>query len=101
MRRGLAWPALGLLSLIGACGFQQVRGTPAKLSVAAEPPTASVYVDERYVATAQAIEARPRAFRPGMHRVTLEAPGFFPHDVEVELTPGVTTLRIALRAIPP
>ncbi|MEO0324363.1 MAG: PEGA domain-containing protein [Myxococcota bacterium] len=96
MRRA-AW----LLLALGACGFQQVAGTPAKLSVVAEPPTASVYVDERYVATAQAIEARPRTFPPGTHRVTLEAPGHFPHDVEVELTPGVTTLRIALRPIPP
>ena len=70
------------------------------LKVIAVPETARVYVDERFVASAQVLEGRPRALRPGTHYVTVKAPGYFPHDLEVELTPGETVLRIRLEPVP-
>lgn len=89
------------LLLLCACGFQNVRETPTRLQVIAEPEAARVYVDERFVATARVLAARPRQLRPGPHQLTLRAPGYFPHDVDVELPPGTTTVRIRLRPVPP
>lgn len=110
----LAWPFHGLsrpLTLVGlgllgllhpACGYGTMpRSEAAQLRVIAEPPEARIYVDERFVATGRALAQRPRAFEAGSHRLTIEAPGFFPHDLEVALKPGVTTLRVTLRPIPP
>jgi len=92
--------ALASLLLFASCGVQNVREPPARLQVIAEPENARVYVDERYMATARVLERRPQQLRTGPHRVTIEAPGFFPHDVEVDLPSGTTTIRISLRAVP-
>lgn len=93
--------ALVLLVLFGACGYQNTRREPAKLQVIAEPEEARVYVDERFVASARVLAQRPRELRAGSHRVTITAPGYFPHDVAVDLPSGTTTIRISLRAVPP
>jgi len=74
---------------------------PAELAVVAEPETASVYVNERFAGTATVLAARPEKLVPGVHFVTIRAPGFFPHDLRLELPPGRTTVRIRLRPIPP
>jgi len=90
------------LALLGASGcYQQTRPEPAKLQVIAQPEEARVYVDEAFVASARVLEGRPRRIRPGRHRITITAPGHFPHDVEVDFPAGTTTIRIALRPIPP
>ena len=87
--------------LAAACGYQNTRREPAKLQVIAEPEEARVYVDERFVASARVLAQRPRELRAGAHRVTITAPGYFPHDVAVDLPSGTTTIRISLRAVPP
>ncbi|MEM9067508.1 MAG: PEGA domain-containing protein [Myxococcota bacterium] len=91
---------LGVLSTL-RCGYSQVRGQPARLQVIAEPEDARVYVDERFVASARVLAQRPRELSPGSHRLSIQAPGYFPHDVAVELPAGTTTVRISLRPIPP
>ena len=90
-----------LTALLVACGAAKpVPTQPASLRVVAEPPTATVQVDERFVGAARVLDARPAPVGPGKHRVTLEAPGYFPHDLEVTLAPGVTTVEVKLRAVP-
>lgn len=84
-----------------ACGGARVAPEPALLRVIAEPETAAVYVDDRFVGSARVLRLRPEALRPGVHFVTLQAPGHFPHDVEVSLPEGETTVRVRLRAVPP
>ncbi len=97
VRRALEFVlAVSLLS----CGYQNVRETPARLQVIAEPEEASVYVDERFAASARVLAQRPRSVRTGSHRITIRAPGYFPHDVEVDLPAGTTTIRISLRPVP-
>lgn len=94
---GLAW-----LAILGSgCAYPTAQPTRAKLRVIAEPADARVYVDERFVASARVLARRPRELRPGRHRLTFQAPGYFPHDVAVDLPPGTTTIRISLRPIPP
>jgi len=97
MRRALG---VGLLLLAG-CGMQGQQSLPARLRIIAIPASAGVYVDDRFAASAQVFDARPRELRPGVHHITLEAPGYFPHDLELELPSGTTTVRVRLLAVPP
>jgi hypothetical protein len=99
LRRALV-AALVFVAL-GGCGMQGVETTPAKLRVIAEPKTASVYVDDRYLGSAQVLEARPQPLDSGDHLVTVRAPDYFPHDFKVTLQPGTTTVEVSLRPIPP
>ncbi len=95
MRIALLW------SLVAACGPVAVVETPARLEVIAEPETARVFVDERFLASARVLAVRPRELPTGAHHLTITAPGYFPHDIEVNLPSGTTTIRIALRPVPP
>jgi hypothetical protein len=93
----LAWS----LALLACGGAQRVRERPASLRVVAVPAHATVQVDERFVGAARVLEKQPALLERGKRRVTIEAPGYFPHDLEVELVPGVTTVEIQLRPVPP
>jgi len=93
---------LALIVAASACaGTQKPKGPPAELRVIAEPVSASVQVDECFVGAARVLDKRPAKLSPGPKRITIEAPGYFPHDISVELPPGVTTLNIKLRPVPP
>jgi hypothetical protein len=89
------------VALVACGGAHKPKGRPAELRALVEPPTAIIQVDEKFVGSARVLDKRPAPLAPGKHRVTVEAPGYFPHDVEVELVPGVTTLQLKLRALPP
>jgi hypothetical protein len=100
-RLALASAALGVLFALPGCGASVVRPEPARLRVVTVPERASVYVDDRFAGTGRVLAQRPVAFAPGVRYVTVQADGYYPHDVAVTLPPGLTTLRIALRAVPP
>lgn len=99
--RPLSLFALLLLGASACAGAQKPKGPPAELRVVAEPESASVQVDERFVGTARVLDKRPAKVSPGRKHVTIEAVGYFPHDLEVDLPTGVTTLKIKLRPVPP
>lgn len=96
--------ALALLIglLLASCGARQ---TPpprvAELRTLVEPSTARVQVDEQFVGAARVLAQRPARLSLGRHRITIEAPGYFPHDLELDLAAGVTKVEVKLRAIPP
>ncbi len=88
--------------VLAACGgAQHPREKPAQLRVLAVPATATVQVDERFVGAARVLAKQPATVSPGKHRVTVEAPNYFPHDIELDLPAGVTSLEIKLRPVPP
>jgi hypothetical protein len=94
--------ALSCLLLAGACaGTQKPKGPPAELRVVAEPDSATVQVNERFVGAARVLDKRPAKLTPGLKHVTVEAPGYFPHDFAADLPAGVTTVKIKLRPVPP
>ncbi|MCB9623814.1 MAG: PEGA domain-containing protein [Sandaracinus sp.] len=95
-RRGFAILALGLL---GAC-YGNLRPTPAVLRVEVVPDDARVLLDDVFVARARVTAVRPKEVAPGRHRLTVEAPGYFPHDLDLDLPSGETNVRIELRPIP-
>lgn len=90
-----------LSTLLTACaGIQKIPRPAAELRVIAEPPSATVHVNERFVGAARVLDKKPAQLRPGPKRVTVEAPGYFPHDFEVDLRSGVTTVNVKLRKVP-
>jgi hypothetical protein len=89
------------LAVAAACGATAPPREQAQLRIVAEPATASIYVDDRFVATARRIARRPEPLRIGVHHVTVSAPGHFPHDLELDLPAGLTTVDVSLRPIPP
>lgn len=91
---------LGALCL-GACGGAQRAPEPARVRFIVEPETARVYNEDRFVGAARVLARRPEAFRPGVRHFTITADGYFPHDVELDLPSGLTTVRLRLRPIPP
>jgi hypothetical protein len=93
---------LPLLVILAACsGIQRIPDPPAELRIVAEPPTAIVYVNERFAGAARVLDKKPAHMKPGKKRITVQAPGYFPHDFEVDLPSGVTKIDIKLRPIPP
>lgn len=90
-----------MLPLQSACGGGGIAPTrPAELRVIATPDTATVYLDERFLGAARVLAVRPKSVPKGRHRLTVQAPGHFPHDLELELEPGETKVEISLRPIP-
>jgi hypothetical protein len=92
--------ALALLAL-GCAKKDMIAPEPARLRVVTAPPNASVYVDGHYFGRATVLSVEPKALAPGVHLMTVEAEDHFPHDMELDLPPGATTIRIELRPIPP
>jgi hypothetical protein len=89
------------LFLLSCAKEGTVAPEPARLKVVANPPTASVYIDGHYFGRATVLSQEPKALAPGIHLMTVSAEDHFPHDMELDLPRGLTTLEIALRPIPP
>ena len=105
MRRAVVALAAALLAtsactLLASCSGAAVRPEAAQLRVIARPDTAEVLVEGRYVGLGRTLAVRPVTLRPGTHHVTVQARGFFPHDLELPLPAGETVVRIALRPVP-
>ena len=94
----------GVLTVLAAAGGSLLllflAAPVAELRVVAVPEDAVVQVNEQFVGSARVLAKRPTRLTPGKKRVTVEAPGYFPHDLEVVLEKGVTTVQIKLRPIP-
>lgn len=99
---GVRLAALALGMTLLACAKKDVvRDEPARLKVVATPDDASVYVDGHYFGRAKVLAVEPKALVPGVHLMTVQASDHFPHDLELDLPPGTTTVDIMLRPIPP
>jgi hypothetical protein len=73
----------------------------AYLKVVAEPRQTTVYSNDRFLGSAHLLQKQPKALPPGTKYLTFKAPGYFPHDVQVKLPVGETTVKVKLRPIPP
>ncbi len=87
--------------LLAACaGAPRPREAQAQVRFEIQPEGARVTSDEQFVGSARVLSTTPATFRPGLRRFTITAEGHFPHDLETELSPGLTTIAVRLRAIP-
>jgi hypothetical protein len=100
-RMGMRAAALVALLALGCVKQGAVAPEPARLKVLATPPSASVYIDGHYFGRATVLSQEPKPLAPGLHLMTVQADDHFPHDIELKLPPGLTTLEITLRPIPP
>ena len=68
------------------------RPRATRLTIYAEPPDAAVYLDDRFIGTAEEAAGQPRGFRvsPGVHTVTVSRPGYKDRTVEVTVVSGKT-----------
>lgn len=92
--------ALGFV-LVAGCGGAQRAPEPARARFVITPESARVYSDERFLGTGRVLDARPFQTRPGVRRFSITADGYFPHDLEVDLPSGTTTIELRLRPVPP
>lgn len=90
--------ALLLVTMLGACAPQAKAPETYAFRIVGEPRFASVTVDERTYPLATVAMGAVRLTR-GTHRVSVEAPGYLPHDQIVEAT-GPVVLEIKLVPIP-
>jgi hypothetical protein len=65
-------------------------------------PKATVTIDEMYIGSLAMVKQRGVALPPGKHRITVEAPGYFPWDrlVHVQQADPPVFLDVRLRRIP-
>ena len=66
------------------------------------PVDATVIIDDEPLGSLEFVAAHGVALPPGIHYVTVSAPGFFPWDREVtaKLGSGVISLEVALTRVP-
>lgn len=93
--------ALALVVSAGCGGSRASTEATGQVRFVITPETARIYTDEHFVGTARVLSVRPADFRVGPRRFTITADGYFPHDLEVELVPGTTTVEVSLRPVPP
>ncbi len=82
-----------------ACG----NSAPAKtvsLRLVGTPPDARVVIDDQPMGSLQLVVAHGVALPPGPHRVTVEAPGYFPMDRIVEAKEGQGAIRLEVALVP-
>ena len=92
--------ALAVLSA-GCANKHTVAVEPARLRIIATPINASIYIDGHYFGRATVLGREPKALAPGVHLMTVQADDHFPHDMELDLPKGLTTIEIDLRPVPP
>lgn len=95
--------ALQLLAAFAASGCMTVppEARMAYLKVVAEPRQTTVYSNDRFLGSAHLLQKQPKALPPGTKYLTFKAPGYFPHDLQIKLPVGETTVKVKLRPIPP
>lgn len=96
----LAW-LLAAGTLAAGCGAA-APDTSARATIHFEivPETARVYTEDRFVGSARVLAERPPSFRTGARQITITADGYFPVDLDLDLDPGTTNVRVSMRPIP-
>jgi hypothetical protein len=72
------------------------------LRMSGTPADAVVIIDDQTIGTLDYVTARGVAMPLGRHRITVQAPGYFPWDREVEAKEGSPPVRllVALERVP-
>jgi len=91
--------ALLLAFSAAACGPPAAPKT-VSMRMVGGPGNASVTVDDTFVGTLDVVSRRGVALPPGMHRVSVEAPGHLPWDKVVEAKEGAGPVQIDVKLVP-
>lgn len=84
------------LSIVVLIGLGACVTTPRTTSLRLDTniDDATVTVDDQMLGPASRVEKKGVALPPGRHRVTIEKPGYFPHDQLVEVKEGDPPVRL-------
>ena len=100
-RRWLAAAMLAWSSI--ACQPANAPAQPTvSLRMRGAPPDAAVTIDDEPLGSFEFVGAHGVALPPGVHHVTVKAPGFFPWDREIDAKAGSgpIVLEVALLRVP-
>jgi PEGA domain len=93
----LALVAAAAVLVSSACEPGKSPSRPTvSLRLRGTPPNAAVTIDDEALGTLEFVGKRGVALPPGVHRVTVEARGYFPWDREVEAKEGAGVPPIAI-----
>ena len=90
----------GAALLAVACSPAPLPPTTVSLRMSGTPPDATVTIDDQILGALGYVQARGVALPPGVHHVTVQAPGFFPWDKEVEARQGGAPIRLDVALVP-
>ena len=90
---GVAWGSVACLPAAGP------RGPTVSLRLQGSPREASVTIDDEDVGPLEGVAIRGVALPRGKHRITVDAPGYFPQDTMVDAQDN-TPVRINVRLVP-
>jgi hypothetical protein len=95
-------PILTLLLALSTASAACAPSAPptTSLRVTGAPDEAMVTIDDQVLGPLSYVRARGVALPPGKHRVTVEAPGYFPIDRIVEAGEGQPPIELDLRLDP-
>ncbi len=92
---------VGSLAVLAACAaLAGCAGRTVSLRFTGTAPDALVTIDDQPVGPLSVVQRRGVALPPGKHRVTIERPGYFPFDREVEAVDVPVALEVKLEPIP-
>lgn len=99
MRRAPRLVAIGLGALLAShCGGGPPR--TVSLRMAGQPSGASVTIDDVWVGNLAMVTRHGVALPPGRHRITVEAPGYFPWDRLLDVKEGDPTVKLDATLVP-
>ncbi len=88
------------LAFVLACGAPgNGAAKTVSLHMTGSPQDARVTVDDQIVGSLDMVEARGVALPPGKHRVSVEAPGYFPYDTIVEAKEGDKVVNVEAKLV--
>ncbi len=98
-----ALAALAALAL--ACGAPATPSSATtSLRMRGTPADATVTIDDQIVGQLDYVAARGVALPPGLHHITVKAPGYFPLDREVEAKPpsggAASPIDVVIKLVP-
>ncbi len=93
MRTRLAWLGFALGALVASAGCAVVPST-VSLRMRGNVPDASVTIDDENVGSMEVVQKRGVALPLGVHRITVDKPGYFPVDQLVEARPGSPPIQV-------
>jgi hypothetical protein len=88
-----------LLLLCGCPGPSPIQTPTVSLRMTGTPADAVVMIDDQTIGTLDYVTARGVAMPLGTHRITVQAPGYFPWDREVEAKEGQAPVRLAIALV--
>jgi len=83
-----------------ACSPPSASAPTVSLRMSGAPADARVTVDDLIVGSLDMVEARGVALPPGKHRISVEAPGYFPFDTIVDAKEGEKLVRLQAKLVP-